>query len=189
MPTVSEDWKALLETARAMEPLLPALDRAAGAMVGCLEAGGRVLTCGNGGSATDACHLAEELTGRYRSNRRSLPGISLSADGSVLTCIGNDFGFDAVFSRQVEGLGRPGDMLVVFSSSGHSPNILAALRSARAGKLATVALLGKDGGPCRGQADHELIVPSSSTARIQEMHTWMMHVLLERVEARFADRG
>ncbi|NOK63205.1 MAG: SIS domain-containing protein [Chloroflexi bacterium AL-W] len=144
---------------------------------------GRVLlTCGNGGSATDANHLAEELVARYRANRRALPAIALTADSSVLTCISNDFGFEHVFSRQIEALARPGDVVLCFSTSGNSPNIVAALQAAKARGAATIALLGKDGGAARDMADLELIVDCQDTARIQEAHLQVLHYICEVVE-------
>jgi len=141
-----------------------------------------LLTCGNGGSATDAQHLAEELIGRYRSNRRALPAVALTADSAALTCIANDFGYDVVFARQIEGLGKPGDLLVCFSTSGNSPNIIAALRAARDHGLGTIALLGKDGGGARELADLALVVPVADTARIQEAHLQVLHYICEVVE-------
>jgi D-sedoheptulose 7-phosphate isomerase len=144
-----------------------------------------LLTCGNGGSATDAQHLAEELIARYRKNRRALPAIALTADSSVLTCIGNDFGYEALFSRQIEGLARNGDLLVCFSTSGNSPNILAALRTARERNLTTIALLGKGGGAACELADYALIVPSDDTARIQEAHLQVLHYICEVIEQAF----
>lgn len=144
--------------------------------------GRMLLTCGNGGSATDAQHLAEELIGRYRGNRRALAAVALTADSAALTCIANDFGYEAVFARQVEGLGRPGDLLLCFSTSGNSANITAALRAARARGLGTIALLGKDGGAARELADHALVVPASDTARIQEAHLQVLHYICEVVE-------
>jgi D-sedoheptulose 7-phosphate isomerase len=141
-----------------------------------------LLTCGNGGSATDAQHLAEELIGRYRGNRRALPAVALTADSSTLTCIANDFGYDVVFARQIEGLGKPGDLLICFSTSGNSPNIIAALRAARAQGLGTIALLGKDGGGARELADLALVVPVADTARIQEAHLQVLHYICEVIE-------
>jgi D-sedoheptulose 7-phosphate isomerase len=182
MPTTAQQLDELKDTVEAMRPLLPEVDRAAAAFRACLAAGNKVLACGNGGSAADAMHLAEELTGRYSRDRRSLPGISLAADATTLTCIANDYGFDHVFSRQVEGLGKPGDFLAVFSTSGNSPSILNALAAAKKGGLKTFALLGKDGGKAKGQADFEIVVPARNTARIQELHTWVVHVLLEQAE-------
>ena len=163
----------------------PSFDRIAAVAVATLRAGGKILSCGNGGSAADAMHLAEELVGRYRSNRRSLPGACLNADATALTCIANDFGFDEVFARQIEGLGVKGDLLVCFSSSGNSPNILRALDVARQRGVKSVALLGKDGGQAKGKADLELIVASTDTARIQESHTLILHALLEIIEREF----
>jgi D-sedoheptulose 7-phosphate isomerase len=145
-----------------------------------------LLTCGNGGSATDAQHLAEELIGRFRANRRALPAVALTADTAALTCIANDFGYDAVFSRQVEGLGKPGDLLVCFSTSGNSGNVVAALRAARAQGVGTIALLGKDGGAARELADIALVVPASDTARIQEAHLQVLHYICEVVEVAVA---
>jgi D-sedoheptulose 7-phosphate isomerase len=148
-----------------------------------LLAGHTLLTCGNGGSATDAQHLAEELIGRYRANRRALPAISLTADTAALTCIANDFGYDAVFARQLEGLARPGDLLVCFSTSGSSPNISAALRAARSRGAGTIALLGKGGGAARELADQALVVAGDDSAHIQAAHLFILHYICELVEA------
>lgn len=148
-----------------------------------------LLTCGNGGSATDAQHLAEELIGRYRGNRRALPAISLAADVSALTCIANDFGYDAVFARQIAGLGKPGDVLVCFSTSGNSPNITNALRAAREAGVFGIALLGKDGGAARSLADLALVVQASDSARIQEAHLQVLHYICEVVEQAVAQEA
>lgn len=183
-----------------MEPLLPKLvadacrtlqalaaqedtfQRVAGAAVAALKSGGKILTCGNGGSAADAMHLAEELAGRYRGNRRPLPAISLNADATLLTCIGNDYGFDEVFSRQVEGLANKNDLLVCFSTSGNSRNILRALEAAKSKDVKSAALLGKDGGKAKGKADLEIIIASTDSGRVQEAHTLILHALLEVIE-------
>jgi D-sedoheptulose 7-phosphate isomerase len=158
-------------------------------IVSALRAGNKVLAAGNGGSAAEALHLAEELVGRYKSNRRSLPAVALVADSTALTCIGNDFGFKQVFSRQVEGLGRPGDVLVLLSTSGRSANLPPALTAARRLGLRTVALLGRDGGPLAGRADLELIVRADETARIQEAHQLLVHLILDAVERAFVPEG
>ncbi len=144
--------------------------------------GRKLLTCGNGGSAADAMHLAEELIGRYRSNRRPYPAICLAADSTALTCIANDFGYDQVFARQVEGLGQAGDILICFSTSGRSPSILAALHSAHARGMVTIALLGKGGGPALGLAQHEIVVASADSGRIQEAHMQIVHYICEVLE-------
>jgi len=171
-----------VQTLQSLSAQEATFERIAASAINTLKAGGKVLTCGNGGSAAAALHLAEELVGRYNRNRRSLPAICLNADPTLLTCIGNDFGFDEVFARQVEGLANRSDLLVCFTTSGNSTNILRALESAKGKSVATVALLGKDGGRAKGKADLELIVNSSDTARIQEAHTLILHALLERIE-------
>lgn len=180
---LSDQLAELQELTLNCRDILPAVEAILPVVTSALRQGGQVLTCGNGGSATDAAHLAEELTGRYKNPRRALPAICLAADAAAMTCIANDWSYDDVFARQVEAFARPGDVLVVFTTSGNSENCLRAIRTARARGAATIALLGKDGGRCRGQADHEVIVPSTTTARIQEIHTWILHQILEAVEA------
>jgi phosphoheptose isomerase len=161
---------------------LPAVEAAGNEIRQAIKSGRKLLTAGNGGSAADALHLAEELVGRFDKERDSLPAIALCADPTLITCIGNDYGFDHLFSRQIEGLGRPGDVLVVFSTSGKSPNVLNALHAAKKRQVKTIAVLGKDGGPAKGLADHELIVPSNVTARVQEVHTFILHAWLTLLE-------
>lgn len=143
-----------------------------------------LFTCGNGGSAADAGHFAEELSGRYRTNRRALPAMSLSIDALAITCIANDFGYDAVFARQIEAHGRAGDVLTVFSTSGNSPSILNAIGAAKARQMITVAFLGKGGGHALGFADYEIIVPSNDSGRIQEAHIQIVHYICEVIEQR-----
>ncbi len=172
----------LLDVLGTLRAEAAAVDMVATLISDALRQGRRVLTCGNGGSATDAMHLAQELVGRYRSNRRALPGICLNADVGSLTCIGNDFGYHQIFARQVTALGQAGDVLVCFSTSGASPNVLEALHAARERGIISVALLGRDGGAARPLADHALVVPSTITARIQEVHTLLLHAICERVE-------
>jgi D-sedoheptulose 7-phosphate isomerase len=151
-------------------------------MVEVLVAGGKVLWCGNGGSAADAQHLAAEFVGRFQRERRGLASIALTTDSSVLTSIANDYGFNAIFRRQVEALGRPGDALVGISTSGNSANVCAALEEARALGLYTVALTGGSGGRMAEFADALLCVPSKVTARVQEAHIFCGHVLCDLVE-------
>lgn len=147
-----------------------------------LLAGQMLFTCGNGGSATDALHLAEELVGRYRSNRRPYAALCLNADVSAMTCIANDFGYEQIFARQLVALARPNDLLVCFSTSGHSPNILRVIEAANERQIVTIALLGKDGGPAATLANHSLIIPSHNSARIQEAHTLVLHAMCEALE-------
>ena len=146
--------------------------------------GNKILACGNGGSAADASHFMTELLCRFRDDRESLPGISLATDGSFITATGNDYGFERIFSRQVEGLGREGDVLVGISTSGNSENVLRAIQSAKAKKMATIALLGRDGGKTHGIADIEITVPHHDTARIQEAQKVLIHALCEGIEKR-----
>ncbi len=162
--------------------LARSVDEIGRVIVDALRAGNKLLACGNGGSAAAASHLAEELMGRYKATRRSLPAISLAADPALITCIANDFGYECIFSRQIEGLAKRGDIVVAFSTSGNSPNLLRALDAAKAVEAVSVALLGKTGGAMTGRADHEVIVPANSTARIQELHTLILHSWLDRIE-------
>ena len=141
-----------------------------------------IFWCGNGGSATDSMHLSAELIGRFKKNRRPLKSISLAGNPASITCISNDFGYSNVFARQIEGLGDNGDVLVVISTSGQSKNILRAKNQAKKKKLYVISLLGNNGGLCRGKGDLDLIIKSKSTARIQEMHILVGHILCELVE-------
>ena len=158
--------------------------RSAGALL-CerLAAGGIVYTFGNGGSAADAQHLTGELVGHFRRDRRALPAVTLSTDASAMTCIANDYAYEDVFKRQVEALARPADVVIAFSTTGRSPNVVAGLAAARAKRAATLLFAGGDGGPASDHADHVLLVPSKNTQRIQEMHTLMLHVISEIVDA------
>ena len=144
-----------------------------------LKNGKTIFWCGNGGSAAESSHLAVELIGRFKNNRRPLPSISLNADTSALTCIANDFGYDEIFARQLEGLASRGDVLVVLSTSGKSENILRALRKAKEIGVVTIALLGKGGGQALDLADHAIVIDSIETARIQEIHLLLGHTFCE----------
>jgi D-sedoheptulose 7-phosphate isomerase len=147
-----------------------------------MQSGGKLMVFGNGGSAADAQHLSAELVGRYRQNRQALPAIALTTDSSALTSISNDYGFDTVFSRQLEGLGRSGDVALAISTSGNSSNVLRAVSLAKKLSISTIALTGKTGGKLRSQVDICLTVPSDSTPRIQEAHSLIIHILSGIVE-------
>jgi D-sedoheptulose 7-phosphate isomerase len=166
---------ATVRTFEALREIRPQIDQAASLFAETLRAGGKLLICGNGGSAAEAQHFSTELVGRYFKTRESLPAISLNADGSLLTCIGNDFGYDYVFSRQIEGLAKPGDVVVGITSSGNSPNILRALETAKSLGLKSVALLGRAGGKAKGLATIDLIVPGDSGRTAQEAHLFLIH--------------
>jgi D-sedoheptulose 7-phosphate isomerase len=155
---------------------------AGAALTGCLRGGGKVLACGNGGSASQAQHFIDELVNRFERERPGIAAVALTANSSSLTSIGNDRSFDEIFSRQVDGLGARGDALVAFTTSGTSPNIVRAVESARSRDLVTVGLLGRDGGALRDAMDHPLVVPGTSTARIQEVHLEILHALCLIVE-------
>jgi phosphoheptose isomerase len=159
-----------------------AIADAAGAIVEALAAGRSVLVFGNGGSAADAQHFAAELVGRYAAVRRGWPVVALGADGSAVTALGNDFGFDRVFARQIEALGREGDVAVALTTSGRSPNVVAAIAAARARGLVTIALTGGDGGAAGRAVDVHVNVPGPVTARVQEVHMTVLHLICEIVD-------
>jgi D-sedoheptulose 7-phosphate isomerase len=145
-------------------------------------AGHKAMICGNGGSACDAMHFAEELTGRFRRDRAALPAIACTDLGHI-TCTANDYGFEHIYSRWVEALGRPGDILIALSTSGNSGNLIRAVQAARARDMTTIALLGKGGGKLKGECDHEIIAPGQHSDRIQEIHMLILHVLVEGIES------
>ena len=167
---------------RATAECSDALAAAAAAMADALQAGHKLLLCGNGGSAADAQHMATELLARYQRDRRALPAIALGSDVTFLTAMANDVGFESVFARQVEALGQPGDVLWAFSTSGRSPNVLAAVETARRLGLLTVGFTGASGTPLRAVVDHCLAVPSTDTPRIQEAHSAAAHAICDLLE-------
>jgi len=173
----------LAELLPRIAPLASTVERLGQAMMTCWEGRGKVLIAGNGGSAADAIHFAEELVVRFQKNRRGLAAMAL-CDAAVVTCAANDLGYEQVFSRQVEAYGNPGDVFVAMTTSGNSTNLLRAIQAAKAQQLVTVSFLGRDGGAARGLCDIELIVPSPITARVQEAHKILYHCLCEWVEAR-----
>jgi D-sedoheptulose 7-phosphate isomerase len=171
-----------MAVARAMEPLLPVIERVAVELHAALARGGRLFTCGNGGSAADAQHLAAELVGRFRRERKPLAAFALTGNSSAITCIANDYSYDDVFARQLEALCGPGDVVLAISTSGKSPNTIRALETAKARGALGVALTGNGGGSLATHAAHAIVVPSAVTARIQEMHVLAIHMLCERID-------
>jgi D-sedoheptulose 7-phosphate isomerase len=169
-------------TLRGLASLEEPLDCAAGMVVRCLTSGHKLLLCGNGGSASDATHLATEFLCRYRDDRRPYPAISLTANGEFMTSVCNDYGADEIFARQVWGLGDKGDMLIAFTTSGKSRNVLRALEEARRKGMESICFLGRDGGFTKGMATLDLLVPGNDTARIQEGQKLLFHVLCEMVD-------
>lgn len=172
----------------ACEPLVPVLDRAADVLIGALQRGRKVLTCGNGGSAGDAQHIASELVNRFETERTALAAISLVPDSSVVTAIANDYAYEVLFSRQVEALGREGDVLMTFTTSGNSRNVVQAIAAAQSRKMTVIAMTGKDGGQVGQrlrQFDVEVRAPANDTARIQEVHLLAIHALCKALDAHF----
>jgi D-sedoheptulose 7-phosphate isomerase len=172
-----------LEVASAARDLLPALEAATRAVIDALDGGGRVWSFGNGGSAADAQHLAAELAGRYLRDRDPLPAVALTTDPSVMTAIGNDYSFEDAFARQVRAHVRRGDVVVAFTTSGQSENVVRGLAAARDTEAVTILFAGRDGGRARELADHPIVVPTDETARIQEVHLLFLHLLSEQVDA------
>jgi D-sedoheptulose 7-phosphate isomerase len=181
-------WKnSLNEAALALTEFLakPAnlqlCDQFSQTLVETINGGGNIFSCGNGGSHCDAMHFAEELTGRYRKNRRALGALALG-DPSHVTCVSNDYGFDHIFARQLEGLGRKGDLLIGLSTSGNSKNLIMAFEAAKKMGIKRVALLGRDGGQLKSLADIAIVVPGASSDRIQELHIKLVHIVIETLE-------
>ena len=174
--------RSALATFEALAGLEVEFLRAAGLVRACLLGGKKLLVAGNGGSAADGMDFSGEFTCRFSGDRRPFPAINLAADGALLTAIGNDYAFEEVFARQVWAFGKPGDVLVVYSTSGKSPDILRALDQAKECGLESIAFLGRDGGPAAGRATVDLIVRSDITARIQEAHKFLAHCICEQVD-------
>jgi D-sedoheptulose 7-phosphate isomerase len=168
--------------ANSVSNLLPDIAKAVAVLIEALSKGNKLLIFGNGGSASDAQHIAAELVGRFMKERAALPAIALTTDTSILTSVGNDYGYEQVFSRQVEALAKPGDVVLGISTSGNSGNVVKALEIARTLNCYTIGLLGKDGGKIKEIADASIVIPSDSTARIQEMHILIGHMLCEAVD-------
>ena len=165
---------------------LPLIEKAADALVACVKSGKKVLFFGNGGSASDSQHLAAEFVGRYEKERRALPAIALTTDTSILTAVGNDYGFDRIFERQVAALGQKGDVAFAISTSGNSKNVIAAVQKAKELGIYTIGLTGCGGGQLKSMVDLAIVVPSQKTSRVQETHIMIGHILCERVDETFS---
>ena len=177
-----------VRTLKSLKDVEPQLSRAADLIDQCLRAGNKLLVCGNGGSAADASHFATELVVRFANDRTALPAICLASDSGILTAAANDYGFDEIFARQVAAFAQPGDVLICLTTSGKSKNLIRALEEAKARGLKTIAFLGRDGGSTIGIADLDLLVKSDSTARVQEAHQLLLHLLCEIIESRLDKR-
>lgn len=186
--TIAQIIQAHLAAATSLMQREKELRQAADMMIDCLERNGKILICGNGGSAADAQHFAAELTGRFVRERKALAAVALSTDTSALTAIANDYGFQEVFSRQVKALGRPGDVLVSISTSGDSANILGATNTAHEIGCKTIALTGRSGGKLAELAQLAIRVPGSETARVQELHILTLHILCELIDTHFTSQ-
>ncbi len=179
---INEKLQEHLAVMRQLGTLEADICRATTLVTETTKSGRTVFICGNGGSAADAQHFAAELTGRYCQDRRSYAGIALTVDTSALTAIANDYGYECVFSRQLEGLGKRGDVLIALSTSGNSPNVIEAVKTAQEKGMQTIALAGRDGGKLASMVDIALVVPSDTTARIQEAHIFLLHTFCEGLE-------
>ena len=177
--------KEHIQVAKKMEKLLPLVKEAGKLSIKTLKNRGRILVCGNGGSAADAQHIAAELSGRFKKERIALAGIALTTDTSALTAIGNDYGYDYVFSRQLEAIGRKGDILIAISTSGNSENVLNSMKSAKKLGIKTITLTGKTGGEMAKKGDINIIIPSNDTPRIQEMHIMVGHMICALIDEEF----
>ena len=185
MSTLIKD--ALLDAERTLHEFLSSsrnirtIEEVVDSLAGCLQNGGKLISCGNGGSMCDAMHFAEELTGRFHQNRRAMPAMAIS-DPAHLTCVGNDFGFEYVFSRYIEAHGKPGDILLAISTSGNSLNVINAVNAAKNNGMKTVGLLGKGGGKLASLLDFSLVVDHSASERIQEIHIKLIHIFIAGIE-------
>jgi D-sedoheptulose 7-phosphate isomerase len=175
-----QDHRALIEVLE--QEMMPAIAEMSSLISTALTHGNKLLVMGNGGSAADSQHFVAEIVGRFKMERRALPAVALTTDTSILTAIGNDYGFESIFSRQVEALAAPGDVVIGLSTSGNSPNVLKALTAARECGCRTIGLLGKDGGSIKAACDLSLVVPSTDTPRIQEGHITVIHIVCDLVE-------
>lgn len=176
-----QDAQQLLNNFMAENKNLLIINEIAKELVTCFNNGNKIIICGNGGSSADAVHFAEELTGKFREERPALPAIALN-DSSFITCVANDFGFDEIFARGVQAFGKEGDVLITLSTSGNSNNVIRAIDEAEKLKMKTVAFLGKDGGKLLNRCFYQLVIPGTTSDRIQEIHMLILHILVEQIE-------
>jgi D-sedoheptulose 7-phosphate isomerase len=185
MENLKNCLKDHIETAKKMEVLLPLIKEAGDICANALKNGNKIMLCGNGGSAADSQHIAAELSGRFKKERIPLAGIALTTDTSALTAIGNDYGYEFVFSRQVQALGKKGDVLIAISTSGNSTNVIKAIDSAKKLGIKVITLTGKDGGKMKEMGDVNIVIPSNDTPRIQEMHIMVGHMICALIDEEF----
>ena len=171
-----------------LQTIASSLEQAGKLLLSCLLDGGKVMACGNGGSASDAQHFTAEIVGRFEMERNAYPAVSLSTDTSILTALGNDYGYGEVFARQVQGLGQPNDVLIGISTSGSSRNVIRAVEQAKSMQIKSVGLLGRDGGPLKNLVDLPVVVENASTARIQEAHIFVLHYWAWMIESGLPQR-
>jgi D-sedoheptulose 7-phosphate isomerase len=181
-PIIQSHIKEHQDVLATINTFADSIEQIASILINCLKNEGTIYWCGNGGSASDAQHLAGELIGRFVGNRVPLKSIALAVGGAEGSCIANDFGYDQIFSRQVEGLGSKGDVLIGITTSGNSQNVINALNVAKTKKMTTIGLLGKGGGKARDAVNHAIVIPSNTTARVQEMHIMIGHILCDLIE-------
>jgi len=182
---INECLESHIKTANKMKNLIPLIYKAGEMCLNALKNNKKILVAGNGGSAADAQHFSAELTGRFKKERISLPAIALTTDTSAITAIGNDYGYEYVFSRQLEGLGNKGDVFIGISTSGNSKNVIEAIKKAREKNINVITLLGKDGGKMKAMGDINIVIPSNDTPRIQEMHIMVLHMVCQIVDEGF----
>ena len=181
-PIIQSHIKEHQEVLDTINTLADSIEQIASNLINCLKNDGTIYWCGNGGSASDSQHLAGELIGRFVGNRRPLRSIALATGGAEGSCIANDFGYDDIFSRQIDGFGKEGDVLIGITTSGNSQNVIKALNVAKSKKMKTIGLLGKGGGKALETVDHAIVIPSNTTARVQEMHIMVGHILCDLIE-------
>jgi len=182
MISFHQEIQSHIAVMQSLEDIKDEIDQAVHQLVTAIARGNKLLVCGNGGSAADAQHFAAEIVGRFKKERRPWPAVALTTDTSILTAVGNDYGFDEVFARQVEGVGRPGDVLMGISTSGNSPNVLKAVETARDRNIITLGLLGRAGGELAKKVTHPMVVSAQDTARIQEAHIFPIHYMAGCIE-------